>query len=97
MSVGRKLIRIALIYMLLGLFMGLGMAMSHDWTLVPVHSHILLLGWATMAIAGVIYVVEPRCANRKLASVHFWGHNIGFPMMMVSLAAVEYGMTRPSR
>ncbi len=91
MSVGWKLIRIALLYMLVGLVMGIAMAISHDWTLVSVHSHILLLGWATMAISGVVYVVEPRCAGRKLAAVHFWGHNIGLPVMMVSLGFVQYG------
>jgi len=91
MGVGWKLIRIAMLYMLVGLVMGLVMAISHDLTLISVHSHILLLGWAAMAIAGIVYVVEPRCANRKLAGVHFWGHNIGLPVMMVPLAFVHYG------
>lgn len=91
MSLGLKLIRIALLYMLVGLIMGLAMAMSHDWTLMSVHSHILLLGWVTMAISGLVYIAEPRCANRKLAGVHFWGHNIGFPVMMISLGFVQYG------
>lgn len=91
MSVGTKLIRIALLYMLVGLVMGLAMAMSHDWTLVSVHSHLLLLGWATMAISGIVYLVEPRCAGRKLARVHYWGHNIGLPVMLVSLGFVQYG------
>lgn len=91
MNIGFTLIRIALLYMLFGLALGLAMAMSHDWTLVSVHSHLLLLGWATMAIAGIVYVIEPRCANRKLAALHFWGHNIGLPVMMVSLGFVQYG------
>jgi len=91
MNMGWTLIRIALLYMLVGLVMGLIMAMSHDWTLVSVHSHMLLLGWVTMAIAGVVYILEPRCANRKLARVHFWGHNIGLPIMMVSLGFLHYG------
>jgi hypothetical protein len=92
MGIGSKLIRIALLYMLVGLVMGLAMAISHDWTLTPVHSHLLLLGWATMAIAGIIYIVEPRCcARRKLAALHFWGHNIGLPVMMISLGFVQYG------
>ena len=91
MGVGLKLIRVALLYMLVGLVMGLVMAISHDWKLLPVHSHILLLGWATMAIAGIVYIVVPSCANRKLAAIHFWGHNVGLPLMMVSLGLVEYG------
>jgi hypothetical protein len=91
MSVGQKLIRIAVLYMLAGLVMGMAMAISHNWTLMSVHSHLLLLGWATMAISGIVYIVEPGCANRKLATVHFWGHNIGLPVMMVSLGFLHYG------
>jgi len=91
MGVGLKLIRIAVLYMLAGLVMGLSMAISHDWTLTSVHSHLLLLGWTTMAISGLIYVVEPRCANRKMAALHFWGHNVGLPVMMVGLAFVQFG------
>lgn len=91
MSVGLKLVRIALLYMLVGLILGLAMAISHDWKLMSVHSHLLLLGWVTMAISGVFYIVEPRCANRRLAVLHFWGHNIGLPVMLVSLGFVQYG------
>ena len=54
MDVGWKLIRIALLYMLIGLVMGLVMAISHDWTLMSVHAHLLLLGWAAMAISGIV-------------------------------------------
>ncbi|MCW5979670.1 MAG: hypothetical protein KIT09_16445 [Bryobacteraceae bacterium] len=27
--------------------------------------NILLLGWVTMAISGIVYIVEPQCANRR--------------------------------
>ena len=93
MGIGLKLIRIALLYMVAGLVMGLFMAMSHDWNLISVHSHLLLLGWVTMAISGIVYIIEPRCANRKMATLHFWGHNIGLPVMMAGLAFVQYGHT----
>jgi len=51
----------------------------------------MLLGWTTMAITGVIYIVVPACANSKLAGLHFWLHNIGLPLMIFSLALFEYG------
>ena len=91
MGVGLKLIRVALLYMLVGLVMGLAMGLSHDWRLLSVHSHILLVGWVTMGISGIIYAVVPGCANRKLATLHFWGHNFGLPVMIVSLGLVQYG------
>ncbi len=91
MNVGLKLVRIAMVYMMVGLIMGLTMAVTHDWTLMSVHSHILLLGWVSMAITGIVYIVEPRSAGRKLAKLHFWGHNVGLPAMTIGLAFDEYG------
>lgn len=91
MNLGIKLIRIASVYMLVGLVVGIVMAVSKDFVLSSLHSHILLLGWATMAIAGIVYVVMPRCTDSKLAGLHFWGHNAGLPVMIVSLGLFRYG------
>ncbi|MEW6600376.1 MAG: cytochrome-c oxidase [Nitrospirota bacterium] len=89
--IGINLLKIAALYMLAGLASGMFMAISKDHTLAGAHSHITLLGWTTMAITGVIYIVVPACANNKLAGVHFWLHNIGLPLMICSLALFEYG------
>jgi len=59
-----------------------------------VHSHVLLLGWATLAITGVVYLILPRCADTPLAAGHFWLHNLGLPVMMASLAAEALGEPR---
>jgi hypothetical protein len=55
---GFNLIRIASIYMLSSVVLGLYMGVTHSFTLITVHSHMALLGWATMALAGVIYVAD---------------------------------------
>jgi cbb3-type cytochrome oxidase subunit 1 len=93
MNIGVRLIQIAAVYMSLGLILGFGMAIASDFTLSSVHAHISLLGWATMAITGVVYVLIPGCARNRLAKLHFWGHNIGLPVMMVSLALYALGIT----
>ncbi len=85
-NVGFNLVKIAAVYLVAGLFGGMYMAISHEHALATVHSHVTLLGWVTMAIAGLIYIVRPACAKSKLANLHFWLHNIGLPVMMVSLA-----------
>ncbi len=93
MKLGITLIRIASIYMLAGLVLGVVMAISHDFTLSSVHAHVTLLGWATMGITGVVYLVLPRLSESRLSALHFWGHNIGLPVMMVSLGLFTYGNT----
>jgi heme/copper-type cytochrome/quinol oxidase subunit 1 len=92
--VGVSLVRIASLYLLVGLVLGLAMAVGEDFSLLSVHSHVLLLGWATLAITGVVYLVLPRCADSRLAAPHFWLHNLGLPVMMVSLAAQALGEPR---
>lgn len=91
MNVGIRLVKIAAIYMLIGVVMGVVMGMSNNFSLSSVHSHISLLGWATMSIAGIVYILVPGCNHNRLATLHFWGHNVGLPVMITSLALYTYG------
>src|SRR5512143_786204 len=86
---GFSLIKIASIYMVAALSLGLYMGVTHSFGLVSVHIHIGLLGWATMAIAGLIYVAVPQCDGNVLSQVHFWLHNLGLPVMITGLVWVE--------
>jgi hypothetical protein len=92
--VGVTLLKIASLYLLVGLALGMAMALRKDFSLVSVHSHALLLGWATLGTTGIVYLVLPRCAGTRLATAHFWLHNIGLPVMMASLAAATLGEPR---
>ena len=90
-NVGTRLIKIAALYMIVGLGMAFFMVIAKDRVLSSVHSHVILLGWMTMGITGLVYQIFPACANSRFASWHFWLHNIGLPVMMVSLAIQDYG------
>jgi len=91
MNVGITLVKIAAIYMLIGVVMGVAMGISGNFSLLSAHSHILLLGWATMSIAGIVYILIPGCNHNRLAMLHFWGHNVGLPVMTASLVLYTYG------
>ena len=88
---GIVLLKIAAIYLLAGLVMGIGMGMAHDYSLTSVHAHVLLLGWAALSVTGVVYVLLPGCATSKLAAWHIWSHNIGLPVVLISLTLFHYG------
>ena len=47
-SLGLKWIKMAALYLLVGVGLGIHMGKSHDFTLMPVHAHANLLGWATI-------------------------------------------------
>jgi len=92
--IGIALVKIASLYLMVGLVLGMAMALSQDFSLVSVHSHVLLLGWATLATTGIVYLVLPRCTETRLATAHFWLHNLGLPVMLVSLAVETLGEPR---
>ena len=92
-SAGVIWLKLAVLYLVLGISVGIGMGASQNFTLRPVHAHINLLGWTTMALAGLIYSVFPQAGASRLARVHFWLLNLALPVMMVALSLLLFGMT----
>ena len=86
-------LKLAVLYLILGISLGIAMGASQNFTLRPVHAHINLLGWTTMALAGLIYTVFPRAGASRLARIHFWLMNIAQPVMLFTLSMVLFGKT----
>ena len=84
-------IKMAMLYLVCGISLGIAMGASQNFTMRPVHAHINLIGWTTMALAGLIYTVFPKAGDSKLAAVHFWLFNLALPVMMGSLAMALTG------
>jgi hypothetical protein len=84
-------LRLAGLYLVASAFLGVAMGASGDFTLRSVHSHISLLGWTTLAVAGVIYQVYPAAGTSRLARVHFWLYNLALPTMLGALTALLLG------
>ena len=63
---GIWLIRISVIYLLIGTALGMYMSITGDFELSSVHTHISLIGWTTMTLAGVIYSIFPKMAQSFL-------------------------------
>ena len=88
---GVRFLKIAVVYLVIGACLGLAMGIKENFVLAPVHAHLLLLGWASLALAGLIYHLYPGAAATRLASVHFWLHNVGLPVFMVGLGMLLTG------
>ncbi|MFC0214999.1 cytochrome-c oxidase [Paenibacillus chartarius] len=87
---GIRMLKIASFYFLVGVVMGMGMSMTENFGLSPVHVHLNLVGWVSMAIAGLVYHHFPA-ATRLLGKLHFWTHNLGVPLMMGGLTSLILG------
>ncbi len=86
-----RLLKIAVIYFLIGIGLGMFMSITHHHQFSSVHAHINLLGWVSLALIGIFYVLFPSAAKTRLAKYHFWLHNIGLPIMMVGLILLMSG------
>jgi len=86
-----RFIKIAVLYLVVGVSMGLYMGITQTFTLHPVHAHLNLLGWASLALCGLVYAAFPAAAETRLAKVHFWLHNLGLPPLMLALALLLSG------
>ncbi|MDB5455538.1 MAG: conserved hypothetical signal peptide protein [Caulobacter sp.] len=78
----------AVVYGAVGMVMGMVMGASNDHTLMPVHAHVNLLGWASLAIMGGFYGVAGARAPIKLAWVNFVVSNLGILIVTPLLAVL---------
>lgn len=68
---GLKFLVLAAALLTVGVSLGIYMAITHDFQLAPVHAHINLVGWASLALFGIVYSLHPELARGRLAAVHF--------------------------
>jgi hypothetical protein len=80
----KRFTKMALIYLVLGVVMGMVIGSQPEWSqrLRFVHIHLNLLGFMTMFISGVAYHVLPRFNSRPVpwpagVKYHFILHNVG--------------------
>lgn len=82
----RAWIRLAVVYFVVAVALGIVMGASGDHSMMPVHAHLNLLGWASMALFGLVGMAWPSTVQGPLAGVQFWLHNLGVPVMLGALA-----------
>jgi hypothetical protein len=68
-----------------GMVMGMRMGESGDFTLMPAHAHLNLLGWVTMSLYGTFYALTRETLWEKLAWTHFGLSALGVLVMIPSL------------
>ena len=82
---GVKLIKIGIIYLLIGMSMGVYMGATKDFSMHPVHAHINLLGWTLLGLSGLVFQVFPELEKSMLAKIYFWLYNVSVPVTLVCL------------
>lgn len=62
---------LACILLVCGATLGIVMGAREDFQLVPVHAHLNLAGWASLALFGLTYRAYPEISATSLARYHF--------------------------
>lgn len=85
-SRSRTWFTLAVAYFIVAVAMGIVMGASGDHSLMPVHAHLNLLGWVTMALYGLIGLAYPAVFDGRVATLQLWLYNVGVPVMLGALA-----------
>ena len=84
-QVAELFFKTAIVFLMVGIAMGLQMSMSGNHDVIGAHAHTNLLGWVTSALFGGYYALNPAKAETKLAMIHFWVYTVGVVAMVPSL------------
>ena len=82
------LLRVSTILLLVGLCIGIGMAMKQDFRLAPTHAHLNLVGFVIMFLAGLYYRMVPAAETMSLAKWHALLHIAAAIIMPIGIAAL---------
>ena len=85
--------RTAILFLLVGIAIGIHMAISQKHNVIGAHAHINLLGWVTSAVFGGYYALNPAKATGRLPLIQYIVYTAGVLLMVVSLYLLLMGNT----
>jgi len=71
--------------LLVGVSMGIAMGILHDFTFSPVHAHLNLVGWTSLALFGLTYRAYPALQEGVWARVHLALSGVSGPLFPLSI------------
>ena len=75
------------LFVLIGMSGGMWMGAHEDFRLMPVHAHLNLVGWVTMALFGGFYALTAKTYSKRLAWTNYALSVVGV-LVMIPLLAV---------
>lgn len=82
--IGNLFLRTSVLFLMAGLALGMFMGTHEDFTQVPVHVHLNLVGGVWMFLAGLFYNAHPHI-SRKAIAAHYGLAVIGMPLFAIGL------------
>ena len=87
--------RLAVLFVIAGMAMGIGMAMSQDHSIMPAHAHLNLLGWVSLFLFGIYYERRPALDTSYTAFDPLAA--IASLTVLAAMLIFAYAVFRPAR
>jgi hypothetical protein len=84
-TVSQLYFKTAVVFLVLGIMMGLQMSISGNHNIIGAHAHANLLGWVTMALFGAYFAFAPQKGLSRLARIQYGAYTGGVVIMTPSL------------
>jgi hypothetical protein len=84
-TVSKLYFKTAIVFLVIGIMMGLQMSISGNHNVIGAHAHTNLLGWVTMALFGTYFALVPEKAQLRLAKIQYGVYTTGVVVMTPSL------------
>jgi hypothetical protein len=92
-NIDRWFILIGLLYGILGFAFGIWVGINEQFDQAHLHAHINLIGFASMALFGLVYRAFPALAEHKLAALHFFLYNVGAIIFLAGIPLAQAHQT----
>jgi hypothetical protein len=85
------LFRVSVLLGLIAMGLGIVMGIRQDFSLVPVHAHLNLLGFVLLFMSALYYRATPVAAASLLAKIQAATASVGAILFPIGIAAVTLG------
>jgi hypothetical protein len=92
-NISNLFFRTAVLFLLVGIALGLMMSITGDHNVIGAHAHINLLGWVTSALFGGYYALNPAKATGRLPMAQYLVYVVGVTVMSLALYFLLLGNT----
>jgi hypothetical protein len=83
--------RLAVLCVIAGMGMGIGMAATQNHAIMPAHAHLNLLGWVSLFLFGIYYERRPALDTSRLAMIQVYLWTAGTILLTIAVAAIHLG------
>ena len=90
-NIANNFIKVAVLFALTGMALGIHMAITGNHNQPQAHAHINLVGWVTLMLFGLYYKCFPEAGTGKLALAHFWLSTLGAITINVGVYIIYAG------